>query len=123
MLSFSAGVFHKNDLTLLMARSESKSNSAYFGFTENYTEMLSIFKLPFKGRTLTISGPSFLPGLAIHLIRNRLKSGKPVDDISQLADATMRELESMQQEVNEAPPEDQYEVMVAALRRIEEELD
>jgi len=85
--------------------------------------MLNLFKLPFRGRSRTARGRSDLPCLTVGLLKNYLRSENAPGDISEKAETTMRELEAMQREVSHSTPQDSYETMVAALRRIEDELE
>jgi hypothetical protein len=94
-----------------------------FGSRLNYTSMLNFFKLPFRGRSRAVSDQRNLPFLTVGLLKIYLRSENVSGDISEKAETTMRELEAMQREVSHSTPQDSYEIMVAALRRIEDSLD
>lgn len=86
--------------------------------------MLNFFKLPFRGRKTSVNGHGPLSFLATILVKKHLDTpGSSSAEFSRMAENTMRELTAMQREVSDSDPRDSYETMVAALRRIEDDLD
>ena len=86
--------------------------------------MLNLFKLPFrvKNRSLqdTHCSSNFSTGLLTSLLRH--KKDLSDEEFDQACEVTEREMEILQQQLEESDSKDNYEIMAAALRRIEKDL-
>lgn len=87
--------------------------------------MLNLFKLPFRVRQSALDGDrmsaDFTAGIVANYLRHRKNlSGEELDQACNLA---MREMEILRREFQSSPgPVDNYDLMTAALRRIDDGL-
>ncbi|MCB0520475.1 MAG: hypothetical protein H6577_16805 [Lewinellaceae bacterium] len=86
--------------------------------------MLNLFKLPFRARFLSSNDDQLSPNFATGVIANYLRHKKNLsgEDLERVCEITAREMEGLQAQFHGPGKIDNYELMTAALRRIEEGL-
>ena len=83
--------------------------------------MLHLFKLPFRARFLSTGDDHFSHNLATGVIANYLRHSQNLsgEELDRACEVTAKEMERLRQQLQGPGEIDSYELMSAALRRIE----
>jgi hypothetical protein len=86
--------------------------------------MLNLFKLPFRVKNHNMQNANFPSDFSTGLLASLLKQNKNLssEEFDQACEVTAREIENLQQQLGSSDSNDSYELMAAALRRIEKDL-
>jgi len=87
--------------------------------------MLNLFKLPFRGKNRSTQELGFSSDLSTGLLTGFIKNKKDLsgEEFDHACDVTAREMTALQLQLQKSGSGCSYDLMAAALRRIEEDLN